>query len=109
MHDVDLVFAAIRCIYAPGNHRRCLSAADRRSAVTNSKTAILQSRDEEKMNLRFRRRLKIMPGLWVNFNKGMPSISMCGGPFTLNVGSKGIRGTAALHGTGLSVSETRLV
>jgi Protein of unknown function (DUF4236) len=58
------------------------------------------------MNLRFRRRLKIMPGLWVNFNKGMPSISVFGGPFTLNVGRKGIRGTAALHGTGLSVNET---
>jgi hypothetical protein len=58
------------------------------------------------MNLRFRRRLKIMPGLWVNFNKGMPSISVGGGPFTFNVGRKGIRGTAALHGTGLSVSET---
>jgi Protein of unknown function (DUF4236) len=58
------------------------------------------------MNLRFRRRLKIIPGLWLNFNKGMPSISMGQGPFTLNVSRKGIRGTAALHGTGLSINET---
>jgi Protein of unknown function (DUF4236) len=58
------------------------------------------------MNLRFRRRLKILPGLWVNFNKGMPSISAGGGPFTLNVSCKGIRGTASLHGRGVSLSET---
>lgn len=58
------------------------------------------------MNWRFRKRVKIAPGLWVNLNKGTPSVSLGEGPFTVNVGKNGVRGTAGLHGTGVSVSET---
>jgi hypothetical protein len=41
----------------------------------------------------------------MNLNKGMPSVSVGDGPFTLNVGKNGARGTAGLHGMGLSMSE----
>ncbi len=56
------------------------------------------------MNWRFRRQVKLAPGLWLNLNKGMPSVSVGEGPFTVNVSKRGVRGTAGLHGTGLSVS-----
>jgi hypothetical protein len=58
------------------------------------------------MNIRFRKRTKIVPGLWVNLNKGCPSLSAGAGALTVNVGKKGVRGTAGLHGTGISVNET---
>ena len=34
------------------------------------------------------------------------SVSLAEGPFTVNVGKRGVRGTASLRGTGLSVDET---
>lgn len=58
------------------------------------------------MNWRFRRKIKIAPHVWVNLNKGPPSVSLGEGPFTVNVGERGVRGTASARGTGLSVSET---
>jgi Protein of unknown function (DUF4236) len=57
------------------------------------------------MGLSFRKRLKIAPGLWVNLNKGIPSVSLGEGPFTLNVGKRGVRTTESLRGTGLSASQ----
>ena len=56
------------------------------------------------MNIRFRKRVKIMPGLWVNVSKARLSVGE--GPFTVNVTKRGVRGTASLRGTGLSVNET---
>jgi len=57
------------------------------------------------MNIRFRRRIKIVPGVWVNLNKDVPSLSIGKGPFTVNVGKKGLRSTASLRGTGVSLNE----
>lgn len=58
------------------------------------------------MKLRFRKRIKIMPGLWINLSKGAPSLSMGGHGATINVGKRGLKGTLGLPGSGLSVSET---
>ena len=58
------------------------------------------------MTIRFRRRIKIVPGVWVNLNKGAPSLISVGeGPFTVKVGKNGVRGIASLRGTGVSVNE----
>jgi hypothetical protein len=57
------------------------------------------------MHLRFHKRIKVVPGIWINLNKSTPSISAGEGPFTVNVGKRGVRGTASLRGTGLSVYE----
>lgn len=58
------------------------------------------------MKWRFRKRIKIVPGLWLNLSKGAPSLSMGGHGATINVSKRGIKGTAGLPGSGLSVSET---
>lgn len=58
------------------------------------------------MNWRFRKRVKIMPGLWINLSKGTPSLSVGGNGATLNVSKRGLKGTLGLPGSGLSVSET---
>jgi Protein of unknown function (DUF4236) len=58
------------------------------------------------MNWRFRKRIKIAPGVHVNLSKGLPSVSVGVGPFTVNLNKQGVRGTASAHGTGLSVNET---
>jgi len=56
------------------------------------------------MNWRFRKRVKIIPGVWVNLNKGTPSLSVGGNGATVNINKNGVRGTLSAHGTGLSVS-----
>lgn len=57
------------------------------------------------MGLRFRKSLRIVPGLKVNFSKqGLSSLTVGGKGLTYNIGRKGTRGTAGLPGTGLSYS-----
>lgn len=57
------------------------------------------------MNWRFRKRIKIVPGVHINLSKGPPSVSIGEGPFTINVNKKGVRGTASLRGSGLSINQ----
>lgn len=55
------------------------------------------------MGFRFRYRLKILPGFYLNFGKrGVNSLSAKAGPFTTNFSREGVKHTAGLHGTGLS-------
>jgi hypothetical protein len=54
------------------------------------------------MGFRFRRRLKILPGLWINLSKGAPSLSIGGRGATTNIGAKGVTTTLGIPGTGLS-------
>lgn len=55
------------------------------------------------MGLRFRRRIKIAPGIHVNIGKKRASISLGRSGATLNVGGKqGPRVTVGIPGTGLS-------
>ena len=60
------------------------------------------------MGLRFRRRIRVLPGLWVNISKSRP-LTVSAGPrgVTANFGAKGTRMTGSVHGTGLSY-RTRL-
>ena len=57
------------------------------------------------MNIPFHRRIKIVPGMCVNLNKGVPSLSVRKGPFTVNVDKKGVRSTASFRRTGVSVNK----
>ena|SRR6266478_2829840 len=54
------------------------------------------------MTWRFRKRIKILPGLWINLNKGAPSLSIGGKGVTTNIGKKGVATTLGVPGTGLS-------
>ena len=54
------------------------------------------------MSWRFRQSFKIIPGLKLNLSKTGLSASIGGAPFTLNIGSRGVYGTASIPGTGIS-------
>jgi len=55
------------------------------------------------MSWRFRHSFKIIPGVRINLSSTGLSASIGGAPFTLNVGPRGVYGTASLPGTGISV------
>jgi hypothetical protein len=56
------------------------------------------------MALRFRKRVKIAPGVTVNLGKkGVTSTTIGGRGASVNVGKKGVHTTAGLPGTGLSM------
>jgi len=54
------------------------------------------------MGWRFRHSFKVIPGVRLNLSKTGLSCSVGGAPFTLNVGPRGVYGTASLPGTGIS-------
>jgi hypothetical protein len=54
------------------------------------------------MAFRFRRRIKIAPGLNINLGKRGASLSIGGRGATLNIGKKGVRSTVGIPGTGIS-------
>lgn len=57
------------------------------------------------MGFRFRKSIKILPGVRINVsNKGVSSVSVGKRGATLNVGKKGVRGTVGIPGSGLSYS-----
>ncbi|WP_441252059.1 DUF4236 domain-containing protein [Tardiphaga sp. 71_E8_N1_1] len=56
------------------------------------------------MGVRFRKSVKLMPGVRVNFGLKSVSISMGGAGATYNVGSRGSRVTLGIPGSGLSYS-----
>jgi len=57
------------------------------------------------MGLRFRKSLKLAPGVRLNLGKRGASLSLGGKGTTLNVGKKGLTATVGLPGTGISYSE----
>jgi hypothetical protein len=57
------------------------------------------------MAFRFRKSLRLAPGLRLNLSKGGASFSVGGKGFTLNLGRRGARTTVGLPGTGLSYSQ----
>ncbi|MBS0528507.1 MAG: DUF4236 domain-containing protein, partial [Proteobacteria bacterium] len=57
------------------------------------------------MGFRFRRSLKILPGIRLNLSGSGPSVSVGGKGFHYTVGSEGTRVTAGIPGTGLSWSK----
>jgi hypothetical protein len=56
------------------------------------------------MGFRFRRRVKIAPGVHLNFGKRGTSVSLGGHGVTTNYSKRGVRTTYSLRGTGLSYS-----
>lgn len=56
------------------------------------------------VDLRFRKSVKIMPGLRVNLFKSGVSTSIGGRGATVNIGKRGLRSTLSVPGTGLSWS-----
>ena len=58
------------------------------------------------MALRFRKSVRLMPGVRVNFSKSGPSLSVGGRGATVNFSARGTRTTVGLPGTGLSWSTT---
>jgi hypothetical protein len=57
------------------------------------------------MGWRFRRSFKVIPGVRLNLSKRGLSASIGGAPFTVNVGPRGVYGTASIPGTGISFRE----
>jgi hypothetical protein len=54
------------------------------------------------MGWRFRQSFKVIPGVRLNLSKSGLSCSIGGAPLTLNVGPRGVYGTASVPGTGIS-------
>ena len=54
------------------------------------------------MGFKFRKRIKLAPGLWVNLNNGFPSFSIGRRGLTTNIGKRGVRTTFGIPGSGLS-------
>lgn len=54
------------------------------------------------MSWRFRQSFKVIPGLKLNLTKSGLSASIGGAPFSLNLGPRGLYGTASIPGTGVS-------
>lgn len=58
------------------------------------------------MGLRFRKGIRLAPGIRLNLSKsGLSSLSIGGKGLTYNIGKKGTRATGGLPGTGLSYSK----
>jgi len=58
------------------------------------------------MGLRFRKRIKIFPGVWLNLSKSGISTSIGGKGLTVNLKGGKVKTTASIPGTGLSYSQT---
>jgi hypothetical protein len=54
------------------------------------------------MGFKFRKRIKLASGLWVNLSKGFPSLSIGKRGPTTNIGKRGVRATVGIPGSGLS-------
>lgn len=54
------------------------------------------------MGFRFRKSIKIIPGLRINLSSKGASVSAGGKGFTTTVSSRGVRNTVSLPGTGVS-------
>ena len=58
------------------------------------------------MGIRFRKRIKLFPGLWVNLSKSGASVSAGVKGFTVNSGRGKTRTSVGLPGTGVSYTTT---
>ena len=54
------------------------------------------------MGFRFRRSIRLFPGVRVNLSKGAPSVSVGERGHTVNVSERGTRATVGLPGSGVS-------
>jgi L,D-peptidoglycan transpeptidase YkuD (ErfK/YbiS/YcfS/YnhG family) len=66
----------------------------------------LRRKHEKTMALRFRKHIKILPGIWLNLSKSGISTSIGGKGLTVNIKDGKTRTTVGLPGTGISYTET---
>jgi hypothetical protein len=66
---------------------------------------IIQKREGNSMGFRFRKTIKLFPGVKLNFSKSGVSTSIGGPGATINISKHGTRGTVGIPGTGVSYSE----
>ena len=59
------------------------------------------------MGFRFRRRLRVLPGVSLNLSKSGVSASIGGRGATLNLNERGVQSTVGLPGSGLSYRSAR--
>lgn len=57
------------------------------------------------MGFRFRKTIKLFPGVKLNFSKSGVSTSIGGPGATINISKRGTRGTVGIPGTGVTYSE----
>lgn len=57
------------------------------------------------MGFRFRKSIKLLPGIRINFSKSGVSASIGRSGATVNISERGTRGTVGIPGTGISYSE----
>ncbi|OOG58075.1 DUF4236 domain-containing protein [Polaromonas sp. C04] len=57
------------------------------------------------MGFRFRKNIKILPGIRINLSKSGVSTSIGKPGATINISERGTRGTVGIPGTGISYSE----
>ncbi len=59
------------------------------------------------MSIRFHKRIRIFPGVWLNFSKSGVSISFGGRGLTENIGPRSHQETIGAPGTGISYRTKR--
>jgi hypothetical protein len=57
------------------------------------------------MGFRFRRTIRLLPGVRLNIGKSGASVSVGGRGASVNISKRGVYGTAGIPGTGMSVRE----
>ena len=60
------------------------------------------------MGFRFRKRIRLGKGIWINLSKKGGSLSVGGRGATMNVSKKGVRDTFSAPGTGISYQTKRV-
>jgi Protein of unknown function (DUF4236) len=60
------------------------------------------------MGFRFRKRIRLAKGFWINVSKKGASLSVGGHGLTTNIGNDGVRETVGLPGTGISYQTKRI-
>ena len=60
------------------------------------------------MGFRFRKRIRLGKGIWINLSKKGGSFSVGGRGATMNVSKKGVRDTFSAPGTGISYQTKRV-
>jgi len=78
--------------------------------LPRGKTSIdrTQQRNKEPIGWRFRKRIRIVKGLWINLSKRGGSLSVGGHGLTANISKKGVRETVGLPGSGISYQTRRV-
>ncbi|WP_429169391.1 DUF4236 domain-containing protein [Aeromonas hydrophila] len=58
------------------------------------------------MSIQYRKRIRILPFLWLNLSKTGWSLTFRVGPLSFNTGPRGKRMSASIPGTGISYRKT---